>query len=109
MRAKLSSTLLGMAVLHFLLLLLVRSPFLRQRLVTRLALQNASSLFDERRCYWFQKDAVGSCLHHALGALLNIELLSQPAWNDHLAFGREPNRICFVNRAHAQKVTIPYK
>src|SRR5688572_5837721 len=89
-----------MAILQFLLLFLMSSPFFRQRLVRRPALEDAAPALDEGRSHGFQQDAVGGGLHNAFGAVLDVELFPEPAWNNHLALGGKPNGVGFVCHAH---------
>src|SRR5437899_7818409 len=100
MSAKLSSTLAGMALLQFLLLFFVLGPFLGQRLVAGLALEDAAPMLDQRGGDRLEEDAFGRSLNHSLRAVLNVELFSKPRRNDHLAFCGEPNGIGLCYCAH---------
>ena len=100
MSAKLSSTLAGMALLEFPFLLLVLGPFLGQRFVARLALQDTSSALDERGGHGFEEDSIRCRLNHGFGPVLNVELLAQSKRNYNLAFRREPNGFSFFNHIH---------
>src|SRR6266536_4273182 len=103
MSAKLSSTLAGMAIFQFLLLLLMFGPLLGQRLVTRLALDDASPTLDECGGHRLEEDAFGRRLNNSLGAILNVELLAKPGGDDDLTFRGEPDGVGFDYRAHGTK------
>src|SRR6266496_204648 len=103
MSAKLSSTLAGMALLQFPLLLFVLGPFLGQRFIPRLALENAAPLFDQRGGDGFQENPLRRVLNHSFCPVLNVKLFPQPSGNDHLAFCCEPNSVRFYCRTHVSK------
>src|SRR5439155_10987031 len=101
MSAKLSSTLPGMALLQLTLLFLVLGPFVGQRLLARLVLENAAPMLDERGGHRFQENPFRCRLNHGLRAVLNMELSPQPRGDDDLAFRREPDGISLCCCAHA--------
>src|ERR1017187_4429909 len=100
MRAKLSSTLADMARLQFLLLLRVPGPFVGERLVAQLSLDDAPPALNERGGYRLQENAFRRGLNHGLGSILNEEFLTQPRGNDDLPFGGEPNGIASCSYIH---------
>ena len=91
-----------MAVLQFLLKLLVLSPIRRQRLVGRLALEDAASALDQRRGDGLEQDAIGSGLDDAFGAVLDLKLFPEPSGDDDLTLGGEPDGVSLVCRAHPE-------
>src|SRR5260221_660193 len=100
MRAKLSSTLAGMALLQFLFLFLVLCPLFSKRPLARLSFEDAASALDERGSNGLEKNTVRRSSDHGACAGLDVVLLSQPARNNYLAFCGEPNGVGFGCRAH---------
>src|ERR1700733_10548083 len=106
MRAKLSSTLAGMALLECTFPLLVLGPLLRQRLASGRALENTAPALNERRGHGLQENSLRRGLDHGFCPVLDVELFAQAKWDDHLALCREPYGFEFFSWTHVSNSYI---
>src|SRR5579862_4530576 len=103
MRAKLSSTLAGMALLQRSFLPFVLGPVLGQRPLSRRALEDTAPASDECRSHRLEEDALRRRLNYCFGSVLDFELLAKTKRDDNLPFCRKPHGVGFVGRTHALK------
>src|SRR6266446_9977280 len=97
MSAKLSRTVAGIpALLQFLFLAFVLGPFLGERLVAGLALQQAEAALDRVACHRPEQNALLRGGDDGAGAVLDMEQFAQSKGDHHLPFGGEPNRVSFI-------------
>src|SRR5205809_7472114 len=109
MSAKLSSTLAGMALLKFPFLLLLLGPFLGQRLVARLALDDSPPAPNERSSHRFEENSFRRRLNDCLCPVLDLELFAEAKRDHHLPFRREPDGLGFFSHIHRDKYDLWYK
>lgn len=78
-------------------------PILAGGLSTGFALQKPKATFNRLTRDRLEQNPFGRSLHDGLRAILDVELLAQPARNHQLAFGSEPNGSSFRCCAHKGK------